>query len=182
MLVGMIMALAAASADPSNDGFQAFKTLCLATAGDPAAAVAAADQADWAPLSKEQLSRLGPGVEARTRGTSEGFMIFQADRSDKVLSGASVKISNCTVVVSGGDYNSVAALAKAWAAVPASGLAPAEQGSMFMFADDRGRHIGIADAEMDSAMAQQLRDKKVMQLAVYNLSRGPSLRLTVFAR
>jgi hypothetical protein len=182
MLVGMIMALAAATADPSNDGFQAFKTLCLATAGDSVAAVAAADQGGWAALSAEQLARVGSGVEARTKETSGGVMIFEVERSDKILSGVSVKISHCTLVSTGADYNSVSALAKAWAAVPASGLAPAEQGSMFVFADDRGRHIGIADAEMDSAMAQQLRDRKVMQLAVYNLSRGPSLRLTVFAR
>jgi hypothetical protein len=186
MMIAAIMAMAV-TVDASNEGFETFSSFCLMTRGDGVAAVSAADKSGWEPVTDQELRQFGGApaepntYQMRTHAIPEGSMTLTVNRSTKVIDEVSVRISRCQLGFAPADFDTVAALAKAWAAVPPSAMNPADEGAMFMFADDHGRHIALADADVDRLMPVLLREHDVMQLAVYNRSRGSALRLTVYS-
>ncbi len=182
-LLAIMAALAAAPPSASDHMFQTFQAMCISTAGDPTASTKAADRAGWTTPPEEALQSLAAGADdpksfqARALKTSGGFMILQVDRSSRLINGKPLTENHCQLASTDGDYASVLTLAKTWAGVPAAPGPKVSEGAMFVFAEERGAHVAVPPAEFERATGEFLSSHRVTELMVYNLSRGPSLRL-----
>ena len=109
-------------------------------------------------------------------------MVLAADQSSRPIHEAVLTSNHCQVSFTPGDYPTVLALAKAWAAVPAGQSPDPAKGTVFVFAVDNGRHSVLTKAELENATVRFVRSRRVTTFTVYNLSRGPSLRLDIPVR
>ncbi len=186
-LLAIMAALATAEPNASELGFRAFETMCVATGGDPATSISAADKAGWAAIPEDARQRFGAGVDdpstfqARISRTDGGFMVLGVDRSSRNIRGDVLVANHCQLSFTPGDYAVVVSLAKDWAAVPpVQGVPPT--GTEFVFADDHGHHTALTGTELESATGGVMTRRRITQLTVFNLSRGPSLRLDIPVR
>ena len=184
----MIAILATATPTAADETFQAFKDFCVRTNGDPTASVSAAAKAGWTAVPEEARRQLGAGADdprtyqARIKRKPDGFIVLGVDRSTTTIRGGSYVSNHCQVTATPGDYFAILKLAGSWAAVPPDqGVDPAKE-TMFIFANENGRHRALSKAEINAATAPIVRSRRVTQFSVYNLSRGPSLRLDVPAQ
>ena len=189
-LAAMAGALAASAPMSTEEAFDAFRTLCLGTAADPLAVVARADELGWRQVPDEARQRIASGADnpetsqVRALQAGDQLLVVTADRSARTVLGKPLSTNNCQLNVTGGDYAALLALAKAWAGVPANtnvGADPAKA-TAFIFTDENGQHESLTEVQLESATADFVRERRVTQLFVYNLSRGTSIRVGIPAK
>lgn len=147
--VGFVLGAAGqACADPA---FDAFRQLCVATAGDYAAVLTAADTGAWKPVDVTVAPMNGVVVSDKA---TRGRTIAGGDATLSTWRGktaTNVTVSTCTVQVAKGDFSAARASTQAWA-----GFAPQETKDLkaiFRLSDVSGEHKAVTPSDYDAAAA-----------------------------
>ena len=173
------LAASAACAEPLFDAYQA---LCVKTAAQPDAVLAAADGAGWQPIPDAMLQQLGSGIavqsaQGRMKSDSAGLTLMVVGHKELPLGGMTANMRFCAVATTSPVDASLAGDFAAWAAVPAEpGLSAAGRNG-YVFTDNGGAHAVVAKPG-DSEAKDLLRSGRA-NVAV--IQEGKGLNLLAFA-
>ena len=149
LLAGALLAAApaAARAEAAAPGvYGSFQTLCVATGGDRAAALAAADRDGWSPVPDALLSSFAgqfKNASGRLKSSSSGIAFLILGEQEQVEGGQTLHMKACGVGGSASDPAAVASAVQAYAAVPPSDRSTAER-SIWAYTEEAGRHAPLS--------------------------------------
>ncbi|THD57751.1 hypothetical protein [Phenylobacterium sp.] len=162
MLKAGLLALAlalpagAAWAAPMFDDFQG---LCVKTAADPAATVAAATAGGWSPVPAPLLAQFSgaAGVQdadGRMRSDANGLSFVLVGHKQLPVGGATLSVRFCAVATTAAPpAGQLPDALSAWAAVPAAASMSKPGQTGYFFLDDAGGHKPVPMDDPAAAMA-----------------------------
>ena len=173
------LAASAARAEPLFDAYQA---LCVKTAAQPEAVIAAADGAGWQPIPDAMLQQLGSGIavqsaQGRMKSTDKGLTLMVVGHKDLPLGGVTANMRFCAVATTGAVDPGLGGQFAAWAAVPAEPALSAAGRNGYVFTDNGGAHT-VVSKPGDSEAKDLLRSGRA-NVAV--IQEGKGLNLLAFA-
>ncbi|MFC3079348.1 hypothetical protein ACFODL_14715 [Phenylobacterium terrae] len=157
--IGLAAALAAASPAAAEPLFATFQRLCIATAAESQAALAAADAEGWMPLPKSLMDDLDDSEDfhlddGRMKSDRDGLLFMLNGGGERRIGWDKLAIRMCAIGAMPGDAAHLRQAAADWAGVePNARLS--EDGDIAYVVEDTGAgHRSISDP--DDAEAKRL--------------------------
>ena len=128
----------------ADEGFEAFRQMCMATRADPAQALAAGDKAGWMPIPKMMLDQFPKSEfqdpKGRLRTTDDAFLMLILAHGQPMFS-PDVDVQICAIARMPGQQGMFDKDAAELAAVDSDQIADGK--TAYIWRDENGKHIKV---------------------------------------
>ena len=165
--IALAAALAAATPAAAEPLFATFERLCIATAAQPQASLAAADAEGWMPLPKRLMQDLGGGEEfklqdGRMKSDAEGLFFMIQGGGARRIGWDKLDIRMCAIGAMPGDAAQLRQAAAEWVGVEANEQLSDGDEIAYVFENTGAGHRSISDP--DDAQTKRLLKAGTVQM------------------